>query len=110
MANKATWESKMTRRAKIAGTGSYVPERKLTNADLEKIIDTTDEWITSRCGIKERRIVSEGESTSKLAHIAAEHALKGAGYHRRHNNPRYHVSFHSLLLAEEPWLRLRGVV
>jgi 3-oxoacyl-[acyl-carrier-protein] synthase-3 len=69
----------MTRRAKIAGTGSYVPERKLTNADLEKIVDTTDEWITSRCGIKERRIISEGESTSKLAHIAAERALEMAG-------------------------------
>ena len=68
----------MTRHAKIAGTGSYVPEKKLTNADLEKIIDTTDEWITSRCGIKERRIVSEGESTSKLAHIAAERALEMA--------------------------------
>ena len=69
----------MTRKAKIAGTGSYVPERKLTNEDLERIVDTSDEWIMSRCGIKERRIISEGESTSKLAHIAAERALEMAG-------------------------------
>jgi 3-oxoacyl-[acyl-carrier-protein] synthase-3 len=69
----------MTRKARIAGTGSYAPERKLTNADLEKIVDTSDEWIMSRCGIKERRVVSDGESTSKLAHIAAERALEMAG-------------------------------
>jgi len=68
----------MTRRAKIAGTGSFVPENKITNADLEKLIDTTDEWITTRCGIKERRIIGEGESTSKLAHKAAERALEMA--------------------------------
>lgn len=68
----------MIRRAKIAGTGAYAPERKLTNANLERIIDTTDEWIMSRCGIKERRIVGEGESTSTLAHIAAERALEMA--------------------------------
>lgn len=76
--NRATRGMNMNKRAKIAGTGSYVPERKLTNADLERIIDTTDEWIMSRCGIKERRILSEGESTSKLAHIAAERALEMA--------------------------------
>ena len=78
-ANEATRESEMTRRARIAGTGSCVPERRLTNADLEKIIDTTDEWITSRCGIKERRITSEAEPTSGLAHVAAQRALEMAG-------------------------------
>lgn len=66
----------MVRKARIAGTGSYVPERKLTNADLERIIDTSDEWIMSRCGIKERRVVSEGESTSTMAMIAARRALE----------------------------------
>jgi len=68
----------MTRMAKIAGTGSYAPERKLTNADLERIVDTSDEWIMSRCGIKERRVVSGDECTSKLAHIAAQRALEMA--------------------------------
>ncbi|GAA5494343.1 3-oxoacyl-[acyl-carrier-protein] synthase III [Rubritalea squalenifaciens DSM 18772] len=62
----------------IAGTGSYVPEKILTNADLEKIVDTTDEWITSRTGIKERHIAAEGENTSDLATKAAERALEQA--------------------------------
>lgn len=63
----------------IAGTGSYVPERVLTNADLEKLVETTDEWITSRTGIKERRIAAEGEFTSHLATKAAQRALEQAG-------------------------------
>lgn len=63
----------------IVGTGSYVPEKILTNADLEKIVDTTDEWITSRTGIKERRIAAEGETTSRLATNAARAALEDAG-------------------------------
>lgn len=62
----------------IAGTGSYVPEKVLTNADLEKIVDTTDEWITSRTGIKSRHIAAEGENTSDLATKAAERALEQA--------------------------------
>jgi len=63
----------------IAGTGSYVPEKILTNKDLEKIIDTTDEWITTRTGIKERRIAAEGQHTSDLATEAAKNALENAG-------------------------------
>ncbi len=62
----------------IAGTGSYLPERILTNAELEKIVDTTDEWITSRTGIKERRIAAEGEFTSDMATKAAKKALEQA--------------------------------
>ncbi len=62
----------------IAGTGSYVPERRLTNADLEKIVDTSDEWILQRTGIRERRIAAEGESTSDLAIQAARQALAAA--------------------------------
>jgi len=63
----------------IAGTGSYVPERILTNDELAKIVDTSDEWITSRTGIKERRIAAEGEFTSDMATKAAERALEQAG-------------------------------
>ena len=63
----------------IAGTGSYLPEKILTNADLEELVDTTDEWITSRTGIKERRIAGEGEFTSHMATKAAEKALEQAG-------------------------------
>ncbi|MEE3178378.1 MAG: 3-oxoacyl-ACP synthase, partial [Verrucomicrobiota bacterium] len=51
----------------IAGTGSYLPEKVLTNADLEAMVDTSDEWITSRTGIKERRIAAEDEFTSHMA-------------------------------------------
>ena len=64
---------------KIAGTGSYVPERVLTNSDLEKLVETTDEWIMSRTGIKERRIAAEGEATSDLATKAALRAMEAAG-------------------------------
>ena len=59
------------RTVSIIGTGSYVPERILTNADLEKSVETTDEWITTRTGIKERRIAADGEFTSDMAAKAA---------------------------------------
>ncbi|HYX19862.1 MAG TPA: beta-ketoacyl-ACP synthase III [Thermoanaerobaculia bacterium] len=65
-------------RAKILGTGAAVPKRILSNADLEKLVETSDEWITSRTGIRERHIVSEGEHFSDLCTRAAEHALKRA--------------------------------
>lgn len=61
----------------IAGTGSYVPQKIMTNEDLEKIVDTSDEWISSRTGIRQRRI-SEGEDTSSLATKAALKALEDA--------------------------------
>ncbi|MDA7618541.1 MAG: ketoacyl-ACP synthase III [Verrucomicrobiota bacterium] len=63
------------RNCSIVSVGSYVPERKLTNADLEKLVDTSDEWITTRTGIKERRIAAEGQFTSDLATEAARRAL-----------------------------------
>lgn len=70
----------MTERyAKITGWGKYVPARVLTNHDLEKMIDTSDEWITTRTGIKERRIRSEQDSTSSMATAAAREALQVAG-------------------------------
>jgi 3-oxoacyl-[acyl-carrier-protein] synthase-3 len=62
----------------ITGVGSYVPDRVLSNADLENIVDTTDEWITSRTGIKERRMAAEGEHTSTMAAHAARRALERA--------------------------------
>ncbi len=67
------------RTCSIAGVGSYVPDKILTNADLEKMVETTDEWITSRTGIKERRIAAANEFTSDLATKAAERAMKMAG-------------------------------
>ncbi len=63
----------------IAGTGSYLPERIMTNKDLESVVDTTDEWITSRTGIKSRHIAAEGQHTSDLATEAAKNALENAG-------------------------------
>ena len=65
-------------RATITGVGHYVPEKRLTNADLEKLVDTTDEWITTRTGIKERRILQDGEGTSYMAIKAAKDALATA--------------------------------
>lgn len=69
----------MTIYSRIAGTGSYLPERTLTNADLEKMVDTTDEWIVSRSGIRERHLAAEGETTGDLAFEAAKRALAAAG-------------------------------
>jgi len=69
----------MTYRARIIGTGSHLPDQIVTNADLTKKIDTTDEWIVERTGIRERRVAREGESTSVLAYQAAENALEAAG-------------------------------
>jgi len=67
------------RTCSIAGVGSYVPEKILTNADLEKMVETSDEWITTRTGIKERRIAAANEFTSDLAAKAAERAMAMAG-------------------------------
>ena len=66
-------------RARITGTGSYVPDKVVTNFDLEKTLDTNDEWIRTRTGIVERHLVSDGEMTSDLATRAAERALAMAG-------------------------------
>src|SRR3954468_24011012 len=67
------------RTVSIIGTGSYLPERILTNAELEKLVDTNDEWIVSRTGIRERRIAAEEELTSDLATKAALNAIADAG-------------------------------
>ena len=65
--------------ARIAGTGSYLPEKLLTNDDLAKQVDTSDEWIRSRTGIRERHIAAEGETTCDLAYHASVRALEAAG-------------------------------
>ncbi|HKD12293.1 MAG TPA: 3-oxoacyl-ACP synthase, partial [Thermoanaerobaculia bacterium] len=62
----------------MIGVGSAVPKKILSNADLEKIVETSDEWITTRTGIKQRHIVSEGEKFSDLCTKASEMALKRA--------------------------------
>lgn len=69
----------MTIYSRIAGTGSYLPEKILTNADLEKMVDTDDQWIRDRTGIEERHIAAEGETTSSMGVIAAQRAMEAAG-------------------------------
>ena len=64
--------------ARILSTGSYLPEKVLTNHDLEKMVDTTDEWITDRTGIKKRHIAADGETTCDLAEAAARSAIEAA--------------------------------
>ncbi|MBD3635521.1 MAG: ketoacyl-ACP synthase III [Methylophaga sp.] len=65
--------------SRIAGTGSYLPEKVLTNHDLEKMVDTSDQWITERTGIKKRHIVADDETTTDLAYQAALRAMDAAG-------------------------------
>jgi 3-oxoacyl-[acyl-carrier-protein] synthase-3 len=67
------------RRVGIIGSGAYLPEKVLTNQDLEKMVETSDEWITTRTGIKERRLVEAGQAASDLAVKAGREALKEAG-------------------------------
>lgn len=70
---------KPKRSVSIIGTGSYVPDRVLTNAELEKTVDTSDDWIVTRTGIRERRIAGDNEFTSDMAAKAAERAIEQAG-------------------------------
>ena len=67
------------KRAYIRGTGSYLPERVMTNDDWAKLVDTSDQWITERSGIKERHFADPSQAASDLALIAAQNALKNAG-------------------------------
>src|SRR6266436_5086164 len=76
-AGRERGRSRMTR-ARIIGTGAYAPKRVLSNADLERMVETSDEWIVQRSGIRERRIVDESEATSDLAVRAAQQALDRA--------------------------------
>ena len=65
--------------SRIAGTGSYLPEKVVSNFDLEKMVDTSDEWIRTRTGIERRHVAAEGETTVDLAEFAARRALDAAG-------------------------------
>ncbi len=65
--------------ARIGGTGSYLPEKILTNKEIESFVDTSDQWIHERTGIRQRHIVADGESTCDLAERAARSALESAG-------------------------------
>ena len=65
--------------ARIAGTGSFLPERIVTNAEMEKLVDTSDEWIAARTGIRQRHIAAEGQTTGDLAYGAALAAIESAG-------------------------------
>ncbi|HWT15101.1 MAG TPA: beta-ketoacyl-ACP synthase III [Patescibacteria group bacterium] len=69
--------------SRIMGTGSYLPEKVLTNADLEKLVDTDDEWIRERTGIRQRHVAAEGQTTSDLAVEAAKRAMEAAGVDAR---------------------------
>ena len=66
-------------RARVIATGSYVPDKVLTNADLERMVDTSDEWIKERTGIRERRVADERQAASDLAYEASKAAIKRAG-------------------------------
>ena len=66
-------------RAAISGWGTALPDQRLTNADLEQLVDTSDQWIVERTGIRERRIAAAGESTATLAVEAGAAAIKHAG-------------------------------
>ena len=65
--------------SRIAGTGSYLPDKVLTNADLTEFVETSDEWIVARTGIRERHVAAEGETTSDLGYQAALRAMEAAG-------------------------------
>ena len=79
MSGPGSYPRTAPRSVRITGWGSYVPERVLTNADLEKLVDTSDEWIRSRTGIRERRVAAPHETTATLGAIAAKRAIAVAG-------------------------------
>jgi 3-oxoacyl-[acyl-carrier-protein] synthase-3 len=95
--------------AAVIGIGSYLPERRLTNADLERMVETSDEWIYSRTGIRERRIVAEGEATSDLAARAGDRARDCRPPRSRDVFARYGLSVHSQPGPSQDGPDVRGV-
>ncbi len=69
--------------SRIVGTGGFLPEKVVSNADLEKLVDTTDEWIADRTGIRKRHVAADGETTCDLAEVAANSAIDSAGIKNR---------------------------
>ena len=99
----------------IIGTGKYVPERILTNQELEQMVETNDEWIVTRTGIKERRIAAAEQATSDLAFEASKIAMRrgnhGRGFGSHHcgdDYARYLLPFHGMLGAREAWREESG--
>ena len=97
----------MIKFAKIISSGSYLPEKILTNKELESIVDTSDKWITERTGIKERRVSSKEETSVDMAHHASIKAIENSGIKRRnwsyifsYLHPRAEVSKHGCTLAK----------
>ena len=76
-------DSLSLRRAKITAVSHYLPERRLSNTDLEKIVETSDEWIFDRTGIRERRVAEKGQATSDLGALAAKRLCQKRGLDRR---------------------------
>ncbi len=76
-------------RSQLVGCGAYLPERILSNAELARRIDTSDEWIVQRTGIRQRHIAAEGELCSDLARRAAQRALASAGVRRPRCRPSW---------------------
>ena len=72
--------------SKISGTGSYLPEKVLSNKELEGIVETSDQWITDRTGIKRRHIISDDQTTTDLAFLASEKAIKAANINKEDIN------------------------
>src|SRR5258706_3500145 len=66
-------------KSRILGTGAYAPDRIMTNGELERLVDTSDAWITERTGIKERRVAADDQASSDMALVAAQRALEAAG-------------------------------
>ena len=77
-------------RSRILGTGHYLPAKVVTNADLEKMVDTSDDWIATRTGIRQRHIAAPDEASSDMATKAAEHALEAAGIAADRPRPDHH--------------------
>ena len=105
-----TLQPRTSVRAKISALGIYLPPRLLTNADLERMVETSDRWITERTGIRERHVVDKGVATSDLAAKAARNCLKNAGvdagarrHHRGNGNARYGLSGHRVPGAGQDW-------
>jgi 3-oxoacyl-[acyl-carrier-protein] synthase-3 len=101
----------MSLKARIIGTGSYVPEKVLTNQDLEKMVDTSDQWIVTRTGMKERRIAAGNEFTSDMGYMAALRAMDDAKIQASDIDmilvastySRLCISQHSLSFASPAW-------
>ncbi len=100
--------SRSERRSVILGTGSELPSKIVTNHDLEKMVDTSDEWITVRTGIKERRVLEEGKGNADMAYEAAMRALDDAHVDAERSRCHHHGHGFRRLSVSQFRLRPRG--